>query len=479
MRTRVLLTAAGALPLTLWAHGFDERHDLPAPLTHFMLGAALAVALTFVLAVVFAGAAPALVRAHHAGSGASFRLPTALRLTLRLASLLLFVVTVAAALLGTADPMMNLAPTLVWIVWWVGLSFMVACVGNIWPLLDPWTTLFDGADAMARRLGVRPGNARPWRWPPALGVWPAVVLLLAWSWLEIVFPLAAVPWRVGCAAVAWTVATLLGMVCFGRKSWQRHGDVFAIYFALLGRMAPAAWHADGGSVVLRPPGSALVATPHGGQLPAGGVGFVLAMLSTVLFDGLHASQAWPWFESVLARVVSHGTTIGPMVAGTAGLVLVWLAFLLAYGFTCWIAARAGRGASASSVARSFAPTLVPIAVGYNVAHNFSSLVEQGQNMVYLLSDPFGWHWNLFGTAALHTRSGLVDARMTWYVAIAMVVAGHGIGVWLAHRVALRDNPRPVEALRFALPLVLLMLAYTAISLFVIADPMVQYQPPAH
>ncbi len=467
------------MPLTLRAHGFDERHELPAPLTHFMLGAAMAVALTFVLAVVFARAAPAPARGKQDGSRASFRLPNALRLTLRLASLLLFVVTVAAALLGTADPMMNLAPTLVWIAWWVGLSLLIACIGNIWPLLDPWATLFEGATVMVHRLGVRPGIARHWRWPPALGVWPAVFLLLAWSWLEIVFPLAAVPWRVGCAAVAWTGVTLLGMVCFGRESWQRHGDVFAIYFALLGRMAPPGWRADGESAVLRRPGSALLVALHGGELPAGGVGFVLAMLSTVLFDGLHASQAWPWFEGVLARAVPYGSAVGPMVAGTAGLVLVWLAFLLAYGFACWITARAGRGASAASVARSFAPTLVPIAVGYNVAHNFSSLVEQGQNMVYLLSDPFGWHWDLFGTAGLHMRGGLVDARTTWYVAIAMVVAGHCIGVWLAHRVALRDHPRPVEALRFALPLVLLMLAYTAISLFVIADPMVQYQPPSH
>ncbi|MDB5946338.1 MAG: hypothetical protein JWQ33_1364, partial [Ramlibacter sp.] len=407
MRTRALLAAVAALPLTLWAHGFDERHDLPAPLTHFMAGAALAVALSFVLAVVFARSAPALAADGRDQGGATFGLPTALRLTLRLASLLLFGVTVAAALAGTADPMMNLAPTLVWIVWWVGLSLVVACIGNIWPLLDPWATLFDGADAVARSLGSRSGLSLQWRWPAALGVWPAVALLLAWSWLEIVYPLAAVPWHLGCGAVAWTVITLLGMFCFGRERWQRNGDVFAIYFALLGRMAPAALRADGRGVVLRTPGSALVAPPQGRELPAGGVAFVLAMLSTVLFDGLHASQAWPWFEGVLAHAVPHGTEVGPKAAGTAGLVLVWLAFLLAYGLTCWMTAKAEGGASAASVARNFAPTLVPIAVGYNVAHNFSSLVEQGQNMLYLLSDPFGWHWDLFGTAQLHTRSGLV------------------------------------------------------------------------
>jgi len=371
---------------------------------------------------------------------------------------------------------MNLAPTMEWFFWWVGLSLVVACIGDVWPLLDPWATLFDAGDAAARKLGRPEGLSLNLPWPPALGVWPAVPLLLGWSWLEIVFPIAAVPHRLGIAALGWTGLTLAGMVCFGRDRWQRGGDVFAIYFALLGRMGAAEWRDRGRTLVPRALGSVLVSASEGRGLPAGGVAFVLAMLATVLFDGLHSSAAWPWFQGMLARAVPYGTVLGENVEGTAGLVSVWLVFLAAYGLTCWVTARSVRGTQAAAIARTFAPTLLPIAVGYNVAHNFSSLVEQGQNTLYLVSDPFGWGWNLFGTAQLHTRSGLVDARMTWYVAISMIVLGHCAGVWLSHRVALRDRARPGEAVRMALPLVLLMLAYTAISLFVIAAPMVQYVP---
>lgn len=473
MRTRALLLLPAALPLTLWAHGFDERHKLPAPLGHFVLGAALAVALSFALAALFARGAPA-------GPGeraqrAPVRLPFALVAGLRLAGLLLFAVVVFAALAGTADPVMNIAPTFVWIVWWVGLSLVAACGCNLWPLLDPWTTLFDAADWTAHRLGLRSGIALQWRWPPGLGVWPAVGLLLAWSWLEVVYPLAAVPSRIGWAALLWTGVTLAGMLCFGRERWRTHGDVFSIYFALLGRLAPAGLDACGQRITLRTPGSALITPPEG--QPAGTVAFILAMLSIVLFDGLHASQAWPWFEAVLSRLAPHGAAVAGEVAGTIGTVLVWLLFLAAYGITCWITASFAGGASAAEIARAYAPSLVPIAVGYNMAHNFSSLVEQGQNMLSLVSDPFGWHWNLLGTAQLHTRSGIVDARMTWYVAIGTVVLGHGIGVWLAHRMALRQHGSRVAAVRATAPLVLLMLAYTAVSLFVIADPMVRYRPP--
>jgi hypothetical protein len=472
---RALAAAAVALPSALRAHGFEAKHDLPAPLTHFMAGAAAAVALSFVLAVLFVRRSPAAAGAP-VGHRKAIRIPAGLYSGVRAVFLLLFIVTVFAALKGTADPMMNLAPTLVWIVWWVGLSLLVACIGDVWPLLDPWATLFDAADTLARRLGLPHGMSLDWRWPAGLGVWPAVPMLLAWSWFEIVYPIGAVPHRLGVVALAWTVVNLAGMVCFGRERWQRHGDVFAIYFALLGRMAPADWRNRGREFVLRVPGSGLVTSQPGRDLPAGGVAFVLAMLSSVLFDGLHSSTAWPWFEGVLARLVPYGTVIGDKIEGTTGLVLVWLVFLAAYGLTSWIAAKFTPGASASSIARSFAPTLIPIAVGYNVAHNFSSLVEQGQNTLYLVSDPFGWRWNLFGTAQLHTRSELVDASMTWYVAISMIVLGHCVGVWLAHRAALRDHPQPAAAVRSASAMVLLMLVYTAVSLFVIAAPMVQYVP---
>ena len=474
MRPRTLLLLPAALPLTLRAHGFDERHDLPAPLGHFVLGAALAVTLSFVLAALFARGAPASP-GERVAQGAPVRLPFMVVAGLRLAGLLLFAVVVFAAFAGTADPVMNIAPTFVWIVWWVGLSLVAACVCNLWPLLDPWATLFDAADWAARGLGLRSGIALQWRWPPALGMWPAAVLLLVWSWLEVVYPLAAVPSRIGWAALLWSGVTLAGMLCFGRERWQRHGDVFAIYFALLGRLAPLVLDACGRRVALRTPGSALIAPPD--ALPAGAVAFILAMLSTVLFDGLHASQAWPWFEAVLARLAPQGAAVTAEAAGTIGMVLVWLLFLAAYGITCWITAKATGVASACAIARAYAPTLVPVAVGYNIAHNFSSLLEQGQTMLTLVSDPFGWRWNLLGTAQLHTRSGIVDARMTWYVAIGTVVLGHCIGVWLAHRVALRQNGNRAAAVRAAVPLVLLMLVYTAVSLFVIADPMVRYQPP--
>ena len=116
-------------------------------------------------------------------------------------------------------------------------------------------------------------------------------------------------------------------------------------------------------------------------------------------------------------------------------------------------------------------------MAYNIAHNFSSLLIQGQNLLPLLSDPLGLRWNLFGTANMHANIGLVDAKLTWYVAISAIVAGHVIAVWLAHRVALREYGTPKRAALASIPLTVLMVAYTAISLLAIAEPMTVFEAP--
>jgi hypothetical protein len=467
------LYAALGSPALAYAHAFEERYDLPAPLSYFATGAAAVVVLSFVVAqvVVEHTAETAAPRAKHVYLGA---LLPALRITSRALGLLLFALTIVAGLYGTADPLMNFAPTMVWIIWWVGLSLIVACAGNIWLALDPWRTLYDVLDGLARHMGVHRGLTLGWHYPAALGAWPAVVLLLGLSWFEVAYPQAAVPYRLACVALAWSAVTLLGMVCFGSDTWQRNADVFAIYFATLGRFAPLAAGHDPRSLTLRAPGRGLIAE-HAGSTAM--VCFVMAMLSTVLFDGLLSGQVWWLAQTHIRRVAPFLVDPDGYRMGAAGLIGVWLMFLAVYLATCAVTATLVRKHSIGQIARLFAFTLVPIAIAYNIAHNCANLLVQGQQLIALASDPLGLKWNLFGTANFRPDIGLIDARLTWYIAIAAIVAGHVIAVWLAHRLALREFGTRREAALATVPLTLLMVAYTVISLSVIAEPMVIFNAP--
>jgi hypothetical protein len=201
------------------------------------------------------------------------------------------------------------------------------------------------------------------------------------------------------------------------------------------------------------------------------------MLSTVLFDGLLSGQVWWLAQTRIARAAPFLVDPDGYRMGAVGLIGVWLMFLGAYALTCGITALLVPRRTTGQIARLFAFTLVPIAIAYNVAHNCANFLMQGQQLVALASDPLGVKWDLFGTANFRPDIGLIDARVTWYVAIAAIVAGHVIAIWLAHRLALREFGTRRQAAVATLPLTLLMVAYTIISLSVIAEPMVKFDIP--
>jgi uncharacterized membrane protein len=383
LKSALFLVLASIASASARAHGFEERYDLPVPLAYVIAGACATVLLTFVVAVFFMRqSSPASPTSASDPAPASTPLPAPLTTTISAPSVaisaapspalgrsralwlvraiawLLFALTLASALWGSSDPLMNLAPTLVWIVWWVGLSFAVVLLGNVWPALDPWGSTFDALNVCAKRLGLVRGLSLGWAWPAWLGAWPAAALLLGWCWLEVVYPIATAPFKLGCAALLWTVVNIGGMVCFGREVWQRHADVFALYFASLARMAPVRWNAGKPIVQLRLMGTGLIDTPvlHS----AGQIGFVMAMLSTVLFDGLHSGAAWLVFEQGLKKVALRWMDMNGYFAGTVGLVVVWLVFLLAYVLTCSICSRL-MAQTASSNPHRKAPSATQIA----------------------------------------------------------------------------------------------------------------------
>src|SRR5207247_1159127 len=67
----------------------------------------------------------------------------------------LLVLTLIAGFFGSQNPYQNIAPTLVWIIFWVGLAVFSAFFGNLWALINPWRTLFDAAERVCRTIAGR------------------------------------------------------------------------------------------------------------------------------------------------------------------------------------------------------------------------------------------------------------------------------------------------------------------------------------
>src|SRR5579864_5278378 len=178
------LAACSILAAPAAAHGFGQRYDLPLPLSFYLFGTAGAVILSFVVVALFSRHAPGTRGYPRVDLGAC----PGLAAVLKLIAIGLFILIVTAGFIGNQDPYRNIAPTLVWIVWWVGLAIASAFVGDFWALVNPWRSLFNMADRAYRRLTGCPGLAWNLPYPEVLGVWPAVGLLFVVSWTELVFP---------------------------------------------------------------------------------------------------------------------------------------------------------------------------------------------------------------------------------------------------------------------------------------------------
>jgi hypothetical protein len=352
----------------------------------------------------------------------------------------------------------NPVTLLTWVDFWVGLGIVSWLVGNVYERVSPLNVAGRAVDrALARR------NVQPLAYPERLGQWPAVALLLVWSWMELVWPPAKEPRVLGLILLVYIVATLVGCALYGAEAWFGNVDVFSVFARTLSRFSPLElrpfspeeWAATPPAerrAALRPYGAGLRTDP---PLAAGGGAFVLAALATVVFDGWSQTdrfasfQQWFWERwSFLAHHVQ--------VLQTLSMVAVVAIFVGAY-----VLVTDGR-------ARRYAPTLIPIAAVYFTAHYFAYLLIAGQDTPAVIVDPFGHSWNPWGWGEYSLWKGIAPAALTWWVQILLIVWGHVAAVFAAHRVAVRGSAR-VRAVFAQAPLVLLMVCYTIAGLWVLAQ----------
>ena len=446
--------------LGLLAHAAPINYKFPLPIWLYVAAGGAAVLLS----------APVAALAVTEGTAREWRgadlYPLARRLRLGATARVVVALLLAVGLIGglfsttaqSTEFFENPITVLTWVDFWVGVGIISWLVGDVWEHISP---LNSAARALDRALARR--DVQPIAYPVRLGQWPAVVLLLVWSWMELIWSSAKDPRTLALLLVAYAIATLLGCALFGAETWLGNVEVFSVFARTLSRFSPlelrpfspeewASAAPEERSARLRPYGAGLRTDP---SLPVGGAAFVLTTLATVVFDGWSQTDRFgslqEWFWQRWSFLANHTG-----VLQTLSMVAVVVVFVAAY---LLIARRQ---------ALVLAPTLIPIAAVYFAAHYFAYLLIAGQATLGVIVDPFGHSWNPLGWGEYPLSKGVAPAGVVWWVQILLIVWGHVAAVFAAHRLALRGATRG-RALLAQAPLVGLMVLYTVAGLWVLAQ----------
>ncbi len=437
------------------------------PTGHYLVGGALAVAASFlVLLFVSRETLERLAGARLVLGG----VPEALRLPLGLISFLAFAVLVAAGFLGSRDPLSNPLPLIVWTLIWVGLTLVQGLFGNLWAWINPWYGPWRVVSALAGRTRSEPP---PLKLPTWVGMWPAVLLFLAFAWFELIYPAPDDPAKLAWAVGVYWIFSFAMMMAFGHDTWSRRGEFLSVFFGMVARFGifvQTPREGLHGHLSLCLPGAKLATTP---ALPLSGALFLLFALASVSFDGLSKTFFYFSLNGLNPLEFPGRTALIPI--NTAGLlgscVILASVFLL-----CVVVGERLSGSRQSFLvaAGTFVWSIVPIALAYHFSHYLTALLVNGQYALVALSDPFSLGWNLFGTAhmpvAAAIAAGSDAAWLVWNAQAAAIVSGHVLAVLCAHLLAFRLHGTSRAAALSQLPLTMLMIAYTVFGLWLLSTP---------
>jgi hypothetical protein len=462
-------TAALLFPDIASAHALVGRKDLPVPAWLFAWGASLVLIISFALLSV-AWTEARLQKEDWRAMPRWFSTAVLNPVTEVVCGLIgvgLFVLVLYAGFRGIEDPTQNFAIIFVFYTFWLGLVLISVLFGNAFRAFNPWRAIGRLISGGFRLVAGESAPA-PFTYPDGLGRWPAVIGVLLFVWLELIAGggAAPTPHKVAVATVIYTVITFVCMGLFGVEEWIRRGETFNAYFGMFSQLGP--FEAREGEVGRR---KFLTGAPQWAAVP-GAAALVLTSIGVTSFDGAQEGVLSGAIRWTFERSSDIGFSLPDSfrISNTIWLVIT-VAVVSGLYWLGVVGMHTVRGSPrVKELGRSFAHSLIPIALAYLVAHYFSAFLYQEQaQFTYILSDPLGHGSDLFGTAGGGINYGIVGSNTVWYVQVAALVAGHVVGLTLAHdrALAVYDNVR--NASRSQYFMLGVMVAFTCFGLFLLSQ----------
>ena len=453
-------------PSSVSAHAFGQLYTLPIPVWLYLWGGGAAVLVSFILIGFFVGQKDTSFTYPKVDISRlltiRFLTSKAFRFFLEITSLLIFALTILAGFLGPKTATDNFATIFVWIIFWLGLTYFTALLGNLWSSsINPFKILIE----LFEQIKIN-GITGLIAYPKKLGYLPALIFFYIFIWLELLSSgWGTKPAYLSSIIVVYTLINLSGVVLFGKNSWFKYCEFFSVFFALIGKISP--FKITNGRIFLRPPFVGLL-DEEAGSFSL--LLFIVFMLASTAFDGFRATTSWRRIDYSISQVALGNISYQTVQSALLALSPVFFLALYLWAIVL-IKTMIKTDYSLWDLARKFAYSLIPITLAYNIAHYYTLLIVQGQSIIPAVSDPLNLGWNLFNGSGYVVNVGIVSASFIWHSQVAVIIIGHIAAVFIAHIIALRVFPSPKKAILSQIPMLILMIAYTITGLWILSQPL--------
>ena len=446
-----------------------------------------------------------------------------LQFTLMAIMLAFFLVILYAGLFGTPIGGANVGSTFTWLLWWALIPVTMLIGAKVWCLMCPWIAPAEWLQRMSLWWKGKRTLSLNLKVPKFMrNFWMMLVLFLALHWADANFHLAARPEStLYLALTLFTLAIMVSLV-FEKRSFCRYfcpvGAIISPYALVApveirnrdievchncktrdcvngnekGYGCPVMTHPyatdrntyclmcteciktcpnDNIAVNIRKPFHDIFKEGMG-FLKTRDVSYslsfiVIFLLGIVPFHNLEMTPFYVDFEMSLAM----GLGVPEMAVRTAAMILVglipigifWLMLLLS---------RKLSGASQYSLKDRFvwfALPFIPVAISLHLGHNYFHLLEEGSVIIPDLSDPFGYGWNLFGTAG--AKVTILPPDIISLLQFCTIAFGILASAYLIYRLQKNMFADGKQAIKSMVPMFVLLAGLASFYAWVLTIPM--------
>ena len=358
---------------------------------------------------------------------------------------------IAIGLTGPRDPLTNMLPLLVWTIFWIGMPLIQATLGDLWRVINPWRGVY-------RLLSISPLLPLP----NGLGTAPAIGSFLAAAIFAAIHIAPDDPARLAFWVASYWLATFAMMLVFG-EDWLDRGEGATVFLGWLARLAP---RNDG---LWATPGAALIDARPGWSAAL----LIIVALGVGSFDGLN--ETFWWLATIGINPLEfpgRSAVVGPNLIGLmAGVIALILIFVLA----TWLGLRMARAHQLFRVVTPrLALSLLPIALGYHIAHYLTAALVNWQYLAIAVTDPLATGADYLRLGQFYVSTGFFNTtesvRLIWLTQAGGIVLGHMLAVLIGHAIALQALGSHRKAVISQLPIAGFMIAYTFFGLWLLSTP---------